>query len=335
MIVDGMPVYDSLVGRWFSALEQRFDPVVDAAVRANFRALPQGYARTMESVLREHYYRPQDGFLDSVNGRQDLAEHVDGRLRESRELIMPWLTSFTALSGRRVIEIGSGSGSSTAALAEQGALITGIDLSEGASRCARTRLDLLGLSAELRLANAATDLAALAAAPADLIIFYASLEHMTHAERLGGLSSAWQALAAGGWLVVVEAPNRLWHTDLHSSHLPFFDWLPHELALAYASHSPRPEYASALGPDAGERMQTLLRLGRGVSFHEFDLALGAVDVLRSSSLAEHRSQRNALRRMRQRWSRDGRYSRLLQRRCGRPLPSGFFAPYLNLALQKP
>ena len=32
-----------------------------------------------------------------------------------------------------------------------------------------------------------------------------------------------------GLLVIVEAPNRLWLEDTHTSELPFFQWLPDNL----------------------------------------------------------------------------------------------------------
>src|SRR5947207_646218 len=72
--------------------------------------------------------------------------------------------------------------------------------------------------------------------------FYASLEHLTLEERLQAMKRTWQMLSPGGLWCAIEIPNRLWYYDSHTSQLPFFMWLPDELAFAYSRFSPRESY---------------------------------------------------------------------------------------------
>ena len=102
----------------------------------------------------------------------------------------------------------------------------------------------------------------------DLIIFSASLEHMTYEERLASIKSAWNILNKNGFLVIIETPNRLYYFDEHSSRLPFYHWLPDQIAVQYSKYSLRELFVSNSCDEI-----SLIRFGRGVSFHEFELAL--------------------------------------------------------------
>jgi len=101
---------------------------------------------------------------------------------------------------------------------------------------------------------------------------------MTYDERLASLADCWRMLPPGGLLCCLDTPNRLWHVDRHTSHLPFFHWLPDPLAVRYARFSPYAPLRRVLGdfkPTPGNEEQ-LIRAGRGVSFHEFELAIAPV-----------------------------------------------------------
>jgi 2-polyprenyl-3-methyl-5-hydroxy-6-metoxy-1,4-benzoquinol methylase len=130
------------------------------------------------------------------------------------------------LSGARILEIGCGTGASTVALAEQGAQVTAVDLDGSALEVARVRCDAYGVRATFIEANAVD-----AIQPADMIVFFACLEHMTYEERIESLRKAWEVLPPHGILAVVDTPNRLWYFDGHTALTPFFNWLPHELAM--------------------------------------------------------------------------------------------------------
>lgn len=238
----------------------------------------------------------------------DLAAHLSGRLESDRRLVVPWLDEAKSLRDTHVLEIGCGTGSSTVALGEQGAHVVGIDLDEDALVVARDRCAVFGIEAEFHAMNSNKMAAAFQAKRFDFIIFFASLEHMTIAERLASLKDAWQMLPMGGMLVIVETPNRLWFYDGHTSMLPFFHWLPNELAFRYSALSPRENFRELYRQYDGPSKEHFLRQGRGASFHEFDLAIRrARDLKVVSSLStfhgvRHKPQRSML---------DRRYKSLL------------------------
>jgi S-adenosylmethionine-dependent methyltransferase len=103
---------------------------------------------------------------------------------------------------------------------------------------------------------------------------------MTYEERLLSLKAAWSLLGSGCLLAIIESPNRLWYFDDHTSNLPFYHWLPDELALEFLKRS-RNYYFDPVFERFDETSQIeLIRRGRGVSFHEFELALGDIDQLK-------------------------------------------------------
>jgi SAM-dependent methyltransferase len=121
----------------------------------------------------------------------------------------------------------------------------------------------------------------------DLIFCYALLEHLLPPERIKFLSAAWRHLKPGGHLVIVECPNRLTSYDWHTGKQYFTDWLPDDLLMAwYGRYSDSAVSESNRAPDivtAGTMSRDpLYRNGRGVSFHEFELAIGLQNIIVSA-----------------------------------------------------
>jgi Methyltransferase domain len=193
-----------------------------------------------------------------------------------------------AYRGETMIEIGSGTGAKTAAFAQVVERVLACDISEPHVRAARARVEALGLeNVVLDTMDAQAFLDRIREehpGGVGLCLLFAVLEHMTLEERLATLRGSWAALRPGGAMVVVETPNRLLPWDWHSSRLPFFNQLPDELALRYYGRSPRRDYVDAIrrgleeGGEAGG-LEALTRQGRGVSYHEFEVALGDLDPL--------------------------------------------------------
>jgi ubiquinone/menaquinone biosynthesis C-methylase UbiE len=198
-------------------------------------------------------------------------------LQIARLQVLPWIESVIHLHGARVLEIGCGTGSGLVALAERGAQVIGVDLDEGALQVARKRCALHGVIAELHEANATSVGGLFGDTAFHLIIFYASLEHMVHEERIQAIADTWAMLPAGKLWCVVETPNRLWHTDTHTASLPFYHWLPDELAFKYARSSQKTNFRECYDELTDDRLLHFCRRGRGVSFHELHVALGASD----------------------------------------------------------
>jgi S-adenosylmethionine-dependent methyltransferase len=255
------------------------------------------------------------------------------RLDRFRRVVIPWLHATRPLIDTTILEIGSGYGASTYALAEQGARVTGVDIDPSGLADADRVLRAADLHADLHCSNA-IDLAEIGAGTRyDSVIFWACLEHMTVPERIVALRDAWKLLPIGGHLTLIETPNRLWPQDSHTSLLPFFSWLPDDLALSYAQFSPREGFPDRL-VDADEEMLQFLRRGRGVSFHEFDLAIadGSEIEMRSCMQLERR-QRNLVRRIGWSVSAAGRTERALQG-FAPDRHRAWFQPFLYLTLER-
>jgi S-adenosylmethionine-dependent methyltransferase len=302
---------------------------VPARLARNFLPLaPPGRQELLTSIKANYLvgWRSTENYAPSYT-EYLVADHLHTGLDGDRGTVIPWLDGVRRLDGLRVLDIGCGTGSSTVALAEQGARVTAIDIDPGALQVARDRCRIYGLEANLSLMNA-NAIAAFGANAFDLVIFSGSLEHMTNAERLAGLSSAWQILPAGGLLSVVDAPNRLWYFDGHTSQLPFYNWLPNDLAFDYSRFSTRKNFCELYKARDADAEEHFLRRGRGVSFHEFDLAVKPARELK------------VLGAMHSGWVRElfasgerRRYKAMLKSLCPGIHP-GFFDPTLELVIER-
>jgi 2-polyprenyl-3-methyl-5-hydroxy-6-metoxy-1,4-benzoquinol methylase len=310
----------------------RADRCTTPELRQRFVALDPLNVNRFRDHLLNNWSTP--AYWDSDVGRHDIDEHTVGRLIYDRHEYVPWLNALRRLDGARVFEIGCGTGSSILALAEQGSKVTAIDVVPEAVEAARLRLRFFGIDGlALHEMNATEIDTHFDHQSFDLVIFFASLEHMTHDERLQSLRAAWRLLGDDGILCIIEAPNRLWLFDSHTAELPFFHWLPDEIALEYFKQTPKYQ-ASTFDTTSAEAKLELTRRGRGVSYHDIEMALGPIEEL--DFVADRQSfqmKQNPLRRLYYYQSSDRRYANMLRRQ--RPdLPLGLFMPYLNIAIRK-
>lgn len=273
------------------------------------------------------------GLLAPRTGR-DLQDHLTVRLNNFRHSIVPWLDQIRPLNGLRILEIGCGTGASTLALAEQGAQVTALDLDVQGMAVAEARCRLAGIPpGPFVVGNAARVTEYVNPDAFDLIIYFAALEHMTNEERMRTMRATFDGMRPDALWCVIETPNRLWYHDHHTSLLPFFHWLPDDLATAYAQFSPRPGFVQRMRTADAERPLRLARSGRGMSFHECDLALGRgrwrVQSCMEDWLAHRQWPRGCL------WSLtlDGQYESFLNR-LAPGLPTAFKHEYLNLVLTR-
>jgi 2-polyprenyl-3-methyl-5-hydroxy-6-metoxy-1,4-benzoquinol methylase len=307
---------------------------IEAHLLAHQIALTASQQAELTEALKKDFFGAQfatetevEDYLATEGGTFDLNDHLTLRLERDRATVIPWLDSIRSLAGLRVLEVGAGDGASTVALAEQGATVLATDVNERSLKANAERCRIAGLKG-VGFATVNADNLSSVAKPGeyDMIAFYAALEHMTFEERLASIEVAWKLLNRGGVLVVIEAPNRLWFFDDHTSMSPFFLWLPDDVAARYAAYTPREDYNSSPHTDPVE----FARWGRGVSFHDFVLALGIP--------AERLPVRSCMHEFLDlpRWknhTRDGNYLRIL-RRLAPNVPKGFFFSYLDIALQK-
>lgn len=329
---------------YFRSLIRWFDVRTTGQLTSNFIDIGADQIEHLRSFFLNSFLREYENgdpgkhayaqeYWKSPQGVEDLEEHVIGRLLRDRLEYVPWLNSVRPLRDCTILEIGCGTGSSAVALGEQGARFVGIDPVEIAVSMSRERGKAYGLgNLSFRTMNAVDIEREFETGQFEFIIFFASLEHMTHSERKASLRAAWNLLEPGGCLAVVEAPNRLWFFDDHTASMPFFHWLPDNLAREYL-HRHKAEPATA-GTGDEDDMLDFMRLGRGVSYHEFELALGDLSHLSVvSDRYTFQNRQNLLRRAYFELSRKGRYSRFIRRRS-KAIHPGFFMPYLNIALRK-
>jgi len=306
-----------------------------ARIAGNFRDIASADLDALRECLERTCFADRPGgFLCTDAGRDELADHLTGRLRFARNCVIPWLDSVRSLRGTRILEIGCGTGSSSVALAEQGAHVTAVDVDPRSLEVARARSRAHGLEASFVEANAADTAAIFADRPFEMVVHWSALEHMTHDERMSAMRGAWRILPDGGLWCIVDTPNRLWYFDSHSSLLPFFDWLGDELAVEYSRFSPRQALRELGQRDGQSAAARLSRIGRGISFHEFDLAIGPAHRLEVvSTLSRFRRRRSLAQRLKWRLSGDRGYERFLAKLSG-TIDGGFFEQYLNLIIRK-
>ncbi len=206
----------------------------------------------------------------------------EARHQRARDSLIPWIEQTVKLSGATVLEYGCGHAPVSCAFADRGARVLGFDIDADYIRDAREYVRSHGAKGLVELSAHPPEeiLAAVGArrGEPDVFLLYAVLEHLTLEERLAVLRLARQVVKPDGVIVVCETPNRLAVFDHHTTQLPFFNVLPDDLALLYYKRSERPDFleamrdAAARGIDA-ER-ETLLRWGRGVSYHDFEIVFG-------------------------------------------------------------
>ena len=221
--------------------------------------------------------------LNSDIGKQEIAEIVFLRYNQTLRHVLPWVSKHIDLKPAKVIEIGCGTGCSTAAFTHTVEHIDGYDIDESAILGAQKRMEVFGFknySFHLITAeNLIMNLLKNNSDGSDLILLYAVLEHMTPDECINTIKTCWRLLRPKGLLVVTETPNRLTYSDKHTSLLPFFQMLPHDLCLKYYHNSPRDVFVESMERNVANKSikDATLRLnrwGRGISYHEFEIALG-------------------------------------------------------------
>jgi S-adenosylmethionine-dependent methyltransferase len=274
------------------------------------------------------------GFMQTEGGPQVIETEIETRPFWFRKRYVPWLMSHMDLCRTKVLEVGAGTGTSAIPLAEKGALVDSIDINPRALEIARVRASLHGLDVRFQVGNAEEIATMFPGAHFDLIVYFAALEHMTYNERIATLRSAWAMLKPGAFLAVVDTPNRLWYYDNHTSLTHFFHWLPTEVAIDYARLTPRGGFnAEFNSPDAGAALR-MERWGRGVSFHDFEIALGALEGLEISGEWEFRRKHD---RAWAKWwaeTNDGRYHEFLKA-VSPQTATPFLEEELALSIRKP
>ncbi len=242
------------------------------------------YRQAMRQVLMERFFKGWDeDYLASDTFTTDMEAHLTGRMLEFERYLIPWVSEVFNLEGSHIVEIGCGTGSSTIPFALRAGRLDTFDILENSLEAARQRAIMMQVeNVHFHLLSGDWAKSETTASQAfvrgglsspDVILMIALLEHLTIAERLNVLTGAFKALKPGGIIVIYETPNRFSYFDWHTYLLPFIDWLPDDLARQYAMKTSRTSVLGAIESTLEASNDGLYRLGRGASFHEFDLAL--------------------------------------------------------------
>lgn len=315
-------------------------PRIAKSISKRYKHINQEGMRLIEASLKQNYFTQRDAwyadtaYLSSEEGQTDLKNHLHQRLDRYRYTVIPWLNYSKPLSGASILEIGCGTGSATVALAEQGAEVTAVDILETNLIVARDRCTVYDLHANFLCANATELHKILAGQHFDFIIFFATLEHMTIGERIIAMKNTWDMLSPGSLWCVKETPNRLWYYDSHTSQLPFYLWLPDDLAFLYSQFSPRKNFCDLYRDIDEDSMLDFLRRGRGVSFHEFELTMKRAEELDVvSSFPIFLREQYFFRKVAWMLSKKGRFESFLVQ-FGPNIHRGFYQNSLDLIIRK-
>lgn len=172
--------------------------------------------------------------------------------------------------GKRILDFGCGSGSSTMVLARMfpRSEIVGIELAPECLRIAAQRQRFYGYpNLSFRQSPAGTtvpdDLGSF-----DFIVMSAVFEHLLPDERKSVMPQLWAHLRVGGCLLLNQTPHRFFPFESHTTGLPLINYLPDRLAHFAA----RRFSARELGRESWE---SLLRKGiRGATEREILASLG-------------------------------------------------------------
>ena len=295
-----------------------------------------------------------DGWFTSKDREEEydtyvLNNYVYVRMDQCHSHVIPWIeASIGSLSEKTVLEIGCGNGCSTVPMALRAKRVLAFDLDEQSLDIARKRCNLFNLKNVDIFCRDTTwidqyhqDFHSICGnTEVDIIYAYALLEHLLPLERIKFLQAAWQHLSPGGHLIIFECPNRLFWYDWHSTQMPFADMLPAEIAFL---HNGLMSKRSNIGPaikastladvEKCSRDQ-LYRFGRGVSYHEFVLALGLDNI---SIVAGPYSKQTAIGRQGFYGDHGYKWEACLidiLESLEPPIPRDFAAPSLDLILKK-
>jgi len=232
-------------------------------------------------IIRRTFYRgASDEYMASDAAQLGLREHVESRSAIATKHVIPWVSRVIDLPGKQVVEFGSGTGAIATMFAHHGAKVHGYEIEATSVEAARGRAAVLGLS-NCHFSHVAPDALPTAAQQdwegrADVALFFAVLEHTTHQEAISLIRSAWACLKPGGFLVVTDTPNRLSYCDYHTSQMPFFNNMGDEMVAIESWRSPRDAFRDDFHgrPMDEDRRNSLIRWGRGVSYHAFESAIG-------------------------------------------------------------
>ena len=297
-----------------------------------------------KSFLINHFTKNRGyngNYLKSTHGTKAMDDALVNRLNTARHLLIPWIANKINLHDSKILEIGCGSGSGTVALAEQAKFVIGLDIDLDIINVAKDRCRIHGINNVEFHNSDILDFEQEEPSNVNVVVFFASLEHMLWNDRKSALKKAWELLPNDGYLIIIDTPNRLFYYDGHTTDLPFYNWLPDNISFEYIKNKPD-HLVNYL--DSNISKPELLIKGRGISFHDLEISLSKsideIEVIDSLNEYERREKKlfNVLKtfyrilRLRNK-SIELSYTQLMTKYQPH-LHTGFFQQYINMIFQK-
>ena len=190
---------------------------------------------TIEQALTERV----DRWLAHMPWRPDFVRWREGRIWQENiqgQRLSQIVQYGGAIAGRRILDLGSGMGGTSVALARAGAFPLAYEYNR--AYCEITKLRAARYQLDLPVLNGAGEALPFADACFDLAICWDVLEHVQNPDHLIGELA--RVVRPGG-RVLITAINRFAWRDPHY-HMPLLNWLPRPLAetvIAWRGRSKR------------------------------------------------------------------------------------------------
>jgi SAM-dependent methyltransferase len=209
-----------------------------------FRIVDLGDRRVLETGGREYptrYSARVIRMLVARKGARRAPLYFDFKETRGHHFLGPLFAYLRARGARglRVLEVGCSFGHMTEYLAEQPevAALSTFDTDPAFVDLTRVKVEEMGLAVvrEVRhLDQDATRRLPWADGAFDLVLAVGVVEHLPVRWRRAQVDEYYRVLAPGGYLAVLDTPNRWFPLETHSVGLPLVQWLPPRLAWRYA-----------------------------------------------------------------------------------------------------
>ncbi len=210
----------------------------------SYRLVDLGDRRVLTVDGREHATRYSERVVRMLierKGARRAPPYFSYKETRGRHFLGPLFRYLRArgASGLTVLEVGCSFGHITEYLAEQpevAALYT-FDTDHDFVAIARAKAEEMRLRKVREVAQFTDDETRrlpYADGFFDLVVASGVIEHLPARNRRAQVDEYYRVLAPGGYIVIVDTPNRLFPLETHSVGLPLVQWLPPRLAYGYA-----------------------------------------------------------------------------------------------------
>ncbi|MDH3310519.1 MAG: class I SAM-dependent methyltransferase [Gammaproteobacteria bacterium] len=201
----------------------------------------------LDSRLSNEFLRRLDRYMGDYDPSSTFAnkylnwyEDHSGRRSDWFRTDLIWRLELTRpLAGRKVLDFGCGTGSSSVVLADRGAEVVGVETEQisidvATQRAKDLRVEERCSFVRIPYINGQSGALPFRDESFDLCILIGVLEHMKPSERIACAAEINRVLKAEGDVFIFDTPNRAHPKDHHTTQLWFVGWMPESVARRYA-----------------------------------------------------------------------------------------------------